>query len=263
MASVNKQRGGLTPFVKSLEPPKNPDEIPSSATLDDYEKIAAKMALASDEIIDMALDRMDGRTAAKEQDKEHATASSAAMPAETKVEEAKTEGGKPAEGDKKKRGRSKKADVKKADEPLDPPIHSTVAPTETKPEPQPQEGNATDGAERTASETPPAEAETPRAPHPPVDVEAMLRAELGKLRAECDDLLLRNSELEYEVSRLGAESTALKQRLERYENAHRLPRQTGTQEGYTRPQGDIPPNARRHVRLQPPRMSMNGYESWN
>ena len=78
------------------------------------------------------------------------------------------------------------------------------------------------------------------------------KAEVDELVKKSDDLLLRNSELEFEISRLNAERQNLKQKLEQLENQRRLPPQTPHRESYTRA-----PQTRRPV------IGANGYEFWN
>jgi hypothetical protein len=93
-----------------------------------------------------------------------------------------------------------------------------------------------------------------------------LRIEINKLIEQNDNLILRNSELEYEISRLGAENLRLKNELEQIRNSKILPPQTYSKESYTRipssvKQNNVPIQMRQ--RNLNPRMSMNGYESWN
>lgn len=93
-----------------------------------------------------------------------------------------------------------------------------------------------------------------------------LRIEINKLIEQNDNLILRNSELEYEISRLGAENLRLKTELEQIRNSRTLPPQTYSKESYTRvpisvKQNNVPIQMRQ--RNLNPRMSMNGYESWN
>ena len=93
-----------------------------------------------------------------------------------------------------------------------------------------------------------------------------LRIEINKLIEQNDNLILRNSELEYEISRLGAENLRLKNELEQIRNSKTLPPQTYSKESYTRipinvKQNNVPIQMRQ--RNLNPRMSMNGYESWN
>lgn len=93
-----------------------------------------------------------------------------------------------------------------------------------------------------------------------------LRLEINKLIEQNDNLILRNSELEYEISRLGAENLRLKTELEQMRNNKILPPQTYSKESYTRIPGNVKQNnvsIQMRQRNLNPRMSMNGYESWN
>lgn len=93
-----------------------------------------------------------------------------------------------------------------------------------------------------------------------------LRIEINKLIEQNDNLILRNSELEYEISRLGAENLRLKTELEQMRNNKILPPQTYSKESYTRIPGNVKQNnvpIQMRQRNLNPRMSMNGYESWN
>lgn len=93
-----------------------------------------------------------------------------------------------------------------------------------------------------------------------------LRIEINKLIEQNDNLILRNSELEYEISRLGAENLRLKNELEQIRNSKILPPQTYSKESYTRIPSNVKQNSvpiQMRQRNLNPRMSMNGYESWN
>jgi hypothetical protein len=93
-----------------------------------------------------------------------------------------------------------------------------------------------------------------------------LRIEINKLIEQNDNLILRNSELEYEISRLGAENLRLKTELEQIKNSKILPPQTYSKESYTRIPSNVKQNSvpiQMRQRNLNPRMSMNGYESWN
>jgi hypothetical protein len=93
-----------------------------------------------------------------------------------------------------------------------------------------------------------------------------LRIEINKLIEQNDNLILRNSELEYEISRLGAENLRLKNELEQTRNSKILPPQTYSKESYTRIPSNVKQNSvpiQMRQRNLNPRMSMNGYESWN
>jgi hypothetical protein len=67
--SAKKKTGGrkstdsLKPFTKTL--PLSPSTVPETATVDDYQKVASSIITSSDEIIDRALDRIEGKTEAE------------------------------------------------------------------------------------------------------------------------------------------------------------------------------------------------------
>lgn len=215
----------IVPVEKKI-PVESLDKIPETASMDDYEKIAYRVSMASDEIIDRALDKLDGR----------------------KTEE------KPLVKVKdrpKKENRFNKKPQKKPEEQNKEPVEE-VATGDNTPEQKAENGNA---------------AETPS---PDKNRITQLKNELSRLRIEfgrCrsenasliekrDNLLLSNSELEFEVSRLSAENLRLKQELEQLSNSKRLPPQTYSTDSYSRVPLQTAP--RRN-----PVIGMNGYESWN
>ena len=50
----------IVPFNKTA-PTESIDKIPETASLDDYEKMISKLANSSDDIIDGALDKLEGK----------------------------------------------------------------------------------------------------------------------------------------------------------------------------------------------------------
>ena len=86
--SAKKKTGGrkstdsLKPFNKTL--PLSPSTVPENATVDDYQKVASDIINSSDDIIDRALDRIEGKTEAekireKEETKKETTVSETAV----------------------------------------------------------------------------------------------------------------------------------------------------------------------------------------
>ena len=216
---------------------ETPEDLTNVATLEDYEKAAANLAASSDRVIDKVLDRIEKR--------------------EEKVlkRQEKNESAEKAPADESKQD---------AAEPESP--NPDGPEREEAPQCQPSTGiqdlleeNARlkDEISRMS-----AEFETRKV----VDISGKFREEIKALTDRNDDLLLRNSELEFEISRLKMENNSLKQKLEQLENSRKLPPQTYSKESYTRPRQ----TSRMQVSVQPgrgpfqnPKMGMNGYESWN
>lgn len=211
---------------KSLAPIKKPypvesiDKIPTdTATLADYEKMAKVIAESSDDIIDRALDRMESRPVKDE------TPPMVEAPVEVPQQE------------------SEPTDESTGKVPVDEGVidgecgEAVVAELKAKILKLTTEN---DELRKRLSNN-------------------MFEVELKKLETSRDDLLLRNSELEFEISRLGTENQTLKNELNKAMSARNLPPQTYSQEAYTRVQRQ----SIAHGMGRPPVRGMNGYESWN
>lgn len=214
----------IVPVEKKI-PVESLDKIPETASMEDYEKIAYKVSMASDEIIDRALDKLD---CGRNEDKPL-----------VKVKD------RP-----KKENRFNKKPVKKLEEPTE------ESPTEVATEKDESDCEAeSNGIDNTPNP------DRDRITQLENEL-ARLRIEFGRCRSENanltekrDNLLLSNSELEFEVSRLSAENHRLKQELEQVSNSRRLPPQTYSTEAYSRVTLQTSP--RRN-----PVIGMNGYETW-
>lgn len=233
------RKNTIKPFTKTA-PAVSLDKIPDTASLDDYEKMISKMANSSDDIIDAALDKMEGR------------------------------------------------------QPKQPPAEPRQEPLQEPPEDvQPQVQERPPEEEAPATKQPAAEA-APQQKVGAVDSGigalkdkmnnlqtqldqltaanmslsekiGMYKQEIEGLVAKNDDLILRNSELEFEISRVNTENTLLKRELESLGNAKRLPPQTSSRSGYT-PTPQTPRSRAPQFydnMPRPPKLTMNGYESWN
>ena len=220
----------IVPFTKTA-PTEGIDKVPETAGLDDYDKMIAKLANSSDEIIDNALEKLEEKPV-----KEH------------KPEEPK----KPETEDQQA--------IQHTEE-----NENQTNPIEPKDEPIPL-SEKIDELKKTI-QTLKLENESLKnrisSTEPILGNASMFREEIAKLTDKNDDLILRNSELEFEISRLRSENNVLKGNLETALNKLRLPPQTNSREAYTR----MPQNINRPrnviVRQKRPVMSMNGYESWN
>jgi len=216
---------GITPIEKIL-PVNSPDELHEKATLEDYEKIAAQMAISSDKIIDEALDKMEQR------DKK-ANCESA-----TDVPQAKSH--------------DKPTKVVPNTKPAPVSMKAVVPDNPTIPAPNLD-------IERLERENAMLIAELNRLKEEMsgfsvVNTEDMFRSEINALTVKNDDLILKNSELEFEISRLGTENNILKQKLESLETSMRTQPQIHTPNGYT---------CHTHGVNRTPKRTMNGYETWN
>lgn len=214
----------IVPFTKTV-PTEGLDKVPETAGLDDYDKMIAKLANSSDDIIDGALDKLEGRKQIQLK-----------SPIQTNLQE------KPVASnvDEKFEETNVQNNLDAANERINC-LNLLV--------------------EKLQSEN----QELKKASHPSVQIESktsIFKDEIEKLTTKNDDLILRNSELEFEISRLGSENQRLKQQLENIMNSRNLPPQTYTADGYTRP-----PYSSRGINNprigKSPVMGMNGYESWN
>lgn len=244
-----KKRQSIVPFEKKA-PATSIDKIPETATIEDYEKIVSKMAKSSDTIIDNMLDKLEGKPVTNTVQAESQNPVEPPPPVDSQEE------GLPG-----------------SDKPAEEPIQEDVQPTDEScnlGEPVPHcddpfmaELIRKNDELRKKIETYEYEikslkqklestAENGAIPVP-------FTEEMNKLVEKNDDLILRNSELEFEISRLGAENKRLKQQLEQSAATKRLPPQTYSREAYTRVNRPI--MGQRPI--VPPRRGQNGYESWN
>jgi chromosome segregation ATPase len=231
MARGRRKVGMIVPITKT-----DPDRIAEGANIEDYEKMAAKMAASSDDIIDAALDRLEGREPEPKKP----------QPKTENVEEPAVEERPPLAEEAQN-----KATVQRTAEAIS------------------EINRLKDELSRANATIEKLRAEVTSLNDSAVAAAEKLRPEMNSLITKNDDLILRNSELEFEISRLNAENNALKQRLEAVENQRRLPPQTNSREGYTR----VAAGQRSGVRMTtsmripnlppPPKTTMNGYESWN
>ena len=228
MASKAIMKNMIVPIEKKL-PVETPDKIPENASIDDYEKIAYKMSMCSDEIIEKALDKLESRDSPKNSSVVEKKNSKTKTSKHSKKKDAKIE----------KKTESVVEDVKTIDIETDEDIKHQ------------EELN------RLTNEIDILKAELEK--RKPSMIDESFRIEISKLSKKNDELLLKNSDLEFEVSRLSTENNSLKQKLEQISNTKRLPPQTYSQEGYTRNSTQI---CGQQVGV-PPRLGMNGYESWN
>lgn len=219
----------IVPFNKTA-PTESIDKIPETASLDDYEKMISKLANSSDDIIDGALDKLEGKKPT----------------AHTPVkEEAKEDYPK----------QETKEEVKVVHQENQSVVNELLEKLK----------NANQIVESLKSENEELKKKVSSSENNSINA-SMFRDELSKLTDKNDNLILKNSELEFEISRLGAENLRLKTELEKLSNAKRLPPQTNSREGYTR----VNQNQLRNVGnspvgvypRRPPRMSTNGYEYW-
>lgn len=211
---------------KSLAPIKKPypvesiDKIPTNtATLADYEKMAKVIAESSDDIIDRALDRMESRPV---KDKTPPMAEAPVEAPQQESEPTNESNGKAPVDDGVIDGECGEAVVAK--------LKAKILKLTTE----------NDELRKKLSNN-------------------VFEAELKKLETSRDDLLLRNSELEFEISRLGTENQTLKNELNKAMSARNLPPQTYSPEAYTR----VQKQNIAHGMGRPPVRGMNGYESWN
>lgn len=224
MARGRKSKAKIVPFTKTVTTAVSPDKVPEGAGIEEYEKMAAKVA-SSDEIIDRALDKLEGKVpeppkAANVPNEEMSEKEDSVPP----PPEVKSDDPEPDPGDENR-------DLR---------MQLTAAGRKIK--------ELTEKVESLSKALSERDSQT---------------AGMKQLADKNDDLILRNSELEFEISRLNTENNRLKQELEKYVNAKMLPPQTYSKEGYTRPTPQMMRNQARMVHQRPPRMSMNGYESWN
>lgn len=235
MARGRNSKAKIVPFTKTVTTAVSPDKVPEGAGIEEYEKMAAKVA-TSDEIIDRALDKLEG-----------------------KVPEPPKAANIPEE------------DMPKKEDNVPPP------PPETEqPEKVPDDIDEKLAVPDISNENKELRMQLMKAGRKIKEltekVESLSKTlsernnqatGIKQLTDKNDDLILRNSELEFEISRLNTENNRLKQELEKYVNAKMLPPQTYSKEAYTRPTPQMMRNQARMVHQRPPRMSMNGYESWN
>lgn len=236
-----KAKTSLAPIQKT-----HPDRIKEDENLEKYQEIAEKMVNASDEIIDRVLDRLEGKPTA------------------------------PVKPVVMKKDRAPKDETEPATQPQ---VQEETLPHFIEPDPleraytqleqefnkmkaekselemllekeklntkkfQDEMTNLKDQVDKLTNELQDYRAGGERSP---------FKSEVNELVKKSDDLLLRNSELEFEISRLSAERQNLKQKLEQMENQRRLPPQTPHRESYTR----VPQVVR-------PVIGANGYEFWN
>jgi len=235
MARGRKSKAKIVPFTKTVTTAVSPDKVPEGAGIEEYEKMAAKVA-TSDEIIDRALDKLEGKVPEPPQ---------AANVPEEDMPEKDDSVPPPPETEQPENVPDDVYDEKPAvpdvsNENMDLRMKLTNAGRKIKELTEKVESLSKALSERDGQP-----------------------AGMKQLADKNDDLILRNSELEFEISRLNTENNRLKQELEKYVNAKMLPPQTYSKEAYTRPTPQMMRNQARMVHQRPPRMSMNGYESWN
>jgi hypothetical protein len=229
----------IVPFTKTA-PTEGIDKVPETAGLDDYDKMIAKLANSSDDIIDSALDKLDGHTFQPAPEPLQPETNEEVIP--PPKDENHEHENSPVEPDYetinlRKELQSANAQVNN--------LNSMIESLRIENSELKNKAASSNSLEKNVS---------------------IFQDEISKLTTKNDDLILRNSELEFEISRLGAENLRLKQELERISNSRRLPPQTNTRESYTR----VHPNAMSTVHgipagvrpQRPPRMSTNGYEYW-
>jgi len=230
------KKGGINPIEKKPVV-TSPDNIHGDATLEDYEKIAAKIAISSDKIIDEALDKMEQRDKRVEAEKDAMKPEKDSIVAEESVQDSKPE-----------------QVPENVEKPLKEPIQNPNI-DKIKKENNELRGDIDNLRKSMSGMT-------------IIETEEMFRKEIDSLTSKNDDLILRNSELEFEISRLMVENTALKQKLEHFENSNRIPPQISSRESSiirqnSQMMGRNEQAYPRGVIRNSSWPSMNGYESWN
>lgn len=234
MARGRKSKAKIVPFTKTVTTAVSPDRVPEGAGIEEYEKMAAKVA-SSDEIIDRALDKLEGK--APEPPK------AANVPEEEMPEKEDSVPPPPETGQPEK---------------MPDDIDEKLAVPDISNENKELRMQLAEAGRKIKELT-----EKVKSLSKALSERDGQTAGMKQLADKNDDLILRNSELEFEISRLNTENNRLKQELEKYVNAKMLPPQTYSKEAYTRPPPQMMRNQARMVHQRPPRMSMNGYESWN
>lgn len=236
-----KAKTSLAPIQKT-----HPDRITEDENLEKYQEIAEKMVNASDEIIDRVLDRLEGKpttpvkpvAVTKDQTPQVATEPATQPQAQEETPPPSIEPDPLERAYIQLEQEFNKMKVEKNE--LEMLLEKEKLNTKKF---QDEITNLKDQVDKLTNELQDYRAGGERSP---------FKAEVNELVKKSDDLLLRNSELEFEISRLGAERQNLKKKLEQLENQKRLPPQTPHRESYTRA-----PQVRRPI------IGANGYEFWN
>lgn len=218
---ARKRKTMMIEPIEKKAPVESISRIPDTANLSDYDKIVAKMANSSDEIIDKALEKFEPKRVEHVQKQEE------------EVEEI-----------------------------IPPPIGNPEKGFDETPNPKVEKIDMTSEYLKTIQElnNEILELKYKLSESNPSKIHEMHAEEINNLINKNDDLILKNSELEFEISRLMSENNVLKQRLESIETQIRT--QANPRISQCRPQQR---NQSNNVAVQRrnPQMTMNGYEFWN
>lgn len=230
----------IVPFDKR-KASENSGVLPENASLEDYEMMAAKMAMSKDDVLDAAIGKLDPSSVRIE----GMSISPDGDVSETVVDE------RPS------------APSEKVSEPVREPdgFKTDDGSPDVQTEPVPEADSADTSriiAENRLLAGRISALESDVEHYRSLAMGAGFRDEIVKLRSANDDLAKRNSELEAELSRTKTDNLMLRNRIESMMNERRLPPQVGI---HTTNQIAVGRSVGRNS-PRTSRVGMNGYESW-